>query len=468
MISGRLKAAYREVVSSYAFVPGCCIVAGAAAGGTLATLDTVYKDGWIDALPIVIGPGTADGARGILTTVGGSMLSVAGIVFSITLAAIVFASGQYGPHVLPQYRRDRFAQFTLGIMLAVFAYAMSVLYAVQGGDEAFVPRLAVFGALTLTAIGMVMLVLFISHMLGLLHVSNIIARIGGVAMRLLDREMPVSEETAPRGAHKQSPVVGHQAGFLTNEGDPVLRASGTGYVLTEATGQLVALAAERGVTIDVLVRPGDYVTPLTPVLRVSPPLPDDEEAEDRLRSALAYGNKRTPDEDVAFMLDELCAIGLRALSPGINDPFTATDVINQLTAVTERAARGTPLDAIWRDQEGVPRVRRPVLTFADVVRLGFDRIASDAATNVTVTPVLTRAFDELLSQRKDGSEVDCLRRSAIRFGELCQECLPTDEAKKRAKREIARLLDRATADTGPGELRVRRLQREASAREAVG
>ena len=464
MITGRVIAAYRAVVSSYAFVPGCFIAGGVAAGAGLATLDSVYAEGWIADVPFLIGPATADGARGILTTVGGSMLSVAGIVFSVTLAAIVFASGQYGPHVLPQYRRDRFAQSTLGLMLSVFAYAMTVLYAVQGGAAALVPRLAILGALVLTAAAMVMLVLFIAHMLGMLHVSNVIARIGAVAMRLMDREMPVSDaaKAIPGPTGVQAPVVGHGGDWLTGEGDPVLRADGKGYVLTEATGQLVQLAAERGIRIDVLVRPGDYVTPLTPVMRVAPAMPGGD-AEKALRSALAYGARRTPDEDVAFMLDELCAIGLRALSPGINDPFTATDVVHQLTAVTERAARGTPLDAHWKDEEGTPRVRRPVLTFGDVVRLGFDRIASDAACNVTIMPIVAGAYDGLLAQMPDGPDADRLRRSARRFSDLCQECLPTDEAKKDARRRMARVLDRSVADDGPGAMRVRRLTREGAA-----
>ena len=464
MISGRLKAAYRALVSSYAFIPGCFITAGVITGAGLATLDNVHGEGWISDLPIFVGPATPDGARGILTTVGGSMLSVAGIVFSITLAAIVFASGQYGPHVLPQYRRDRFAQSTLGVMLAVFAYTMAVLYAVQGGDSVLVPRLAVVGALVLTAAGMVMLVLFIAHMLGMLHVSNIVARIGSVAMRLMDREMPEPQDTPPKETRAQSPIVGHDAGWLTKEGDYVLRANGTGYVLTEATAQLVGLAQRRDIRIDVLVRPGDYVTPLTPVLRLSEPIAANDEAVcDQLRSALAYGNKRTPDEDVAFMLDELCAVGLRALSPGINDPFTATDVINQLTAVTERAARGRPLDAFWRDKAGEARVRRPVLTFGDVVRLGFDRMASDAATNVTVAPVMAAAYDSLLAQMDDGANLTRLRGSARRFEGLCQECLPTDEAKKEARRHMTRILDRSNMDVGPGELRARRIVREDAA-----
>lgn len=459
MITGRLIAAYRQVTSSYAYVPGLFLLGGVAAGIVLSTLDVRYGAGWVANLSFLPGATTSEGARSILTTVGGSMLSVAGIVFSITLAAIVFASGQYGPHVLPQYRRDRFSQATLGVMLSVFAYAMTVLYSVNGGENAVVPRLSILGALVLTGVGTIMLVMFIAHMLSLLHVSNIVARIGGHAVLHLKQELPLDGEHLPESGGIRLWQDDSDDAWLTSEGDLVITATGTGYVQTEATGQLIAAAAKHDLTIDILVRPGDYATPLTPIMRVAPSLPDGL-SENDLRSAFAFGRRRTPDEDTAFLLDELCAIALRALSPGINDPFTATDVIHQLTAVTERAARGCHIAAIRRDENGVARVRRPVLGFDDVVRLGFDRIAADAATNVTVTPQLIGAYDSLISQLDEGEPLRRLRRSARRFAELCGENLPTAEGRSEAKRDLARTLDRSISRRGAGALRIAQLERE--------
>ncbi len=444
MISGRLLAAYRGVVGSYAFLPALLIAAGVALAVLLAVLDKTYGTEWIGPFAKVLGPVTGGGARSILSTIGGSMLSVAGIVFSVTLAAIVFASGQYGPHVLPQYRRDRLAQVTLGVMLGVFAYCMTALYVVQEGREDFVPRLAVFGALVLAALGVGMLISFISHMLTLLHVSTLIGRIGSQAGRLIALDLPVAEEGDEPPARLAPKGVGHDAPWLTSEGDPLLRADGKGYVLTVGTDKLVALAEQNGMAIDLLVRPGDYVTPLTPILRAS--RRPDEEVEAKLRRAFAYGRRRTLDEDAAFTLDELCAIGLRALSPGVNDPFTATDVMNQLAGVVERAARGKPLDAIHRDEAGVPRVRRPVLTFDDVVRLSFDRMATDASSNVTLVPVIIALYDTLLTNLPEGPERDRLREAFSRFRGLCATELPTDEARGHAERACARVLGHARRD----------------------
>ena len=467
MITGRVVAVLRMIRDSYAFIPGLCLIGGVLAAIALTTLDALYGGGWIDDLPFLLGPATSDGARGMLTTIGGSMLSVAGIVFSITLAAVVFASGQYGPHVIPQYRRDRFAQMTLGIMLSVYAYAMTALYVVQGGDTAVVPRLAIFGALILASVGIVMLVLFISHMLGMLHVSNVIARIGSEALRLLDVEMPAEAEDLSDGmafkrdADRRGPDE-RPGRWLTEDGDTVLRAKGRGYVLTESTGQLLEIAERQDVAIDVLVRPGDYVTPRTPLLRHTGS-DFDEELRADLRSAFAFGTKRTPDEDVAFLIDELCAIGLRALSPGINDPFTATDVLHQLAALTERAARGVPVDPVRTAEDGEGRVRRPVLTFADVVRLGFDRMATDAAANVTVAPILVRIYDGLLAQCIREEACERLAASAERFARLCREQLPSDEAKAEIGERLEDVLERFRTDRSPAARRVALLQRDSVA-----
>lgn len=454
MISGRIIAAYRAIISNYAFVPSVLILGGIAVAVTLTVFDIRYE-ARIQALPFILGPATPDGARGILTTIGGSMLSVAGIVFSITLAAIVFASGQYGPHVLPQYRRDRLAQVTLGVMLAAFAYCMATLYAVGGGETESIPRLAIFGALILAAAGIGLLIFFISHMLSLLHVSNVIARIGGHAIGLMNHEMPLDADGVPGGASLRAD---RTEPALTREGDPVITANGTGYVLTEATKQLVTLAHANDFRLDVLVRPGDYVTPQTPIARLTKHT--NEALTDDIRSAFAYGKMRTPDEDAAFLLDELCAIGLRALSPGINDPFTATDVINQLTAVTERAGRGHEISTMHAGTDGQACVRRPALTFDDVVRLGLDRIANNASENATAAPVMIRAYDTLLCQRHEAKTLKRLRQSAERFGGLCQENLPTDRAKADVKRSLSRVLDRSCADRSGGALRLARVKRD--------
>ena len=458
-LSGRLLAAWRSVFASYWALP-----AGIILGGITLSVGLTGLDRWISAeespnLPFVIGPTTADGAKGILETVGGSMLAVAGVVFSITLATIVFASGQYGPHVIPQYQRDRRAQATLGAMLGAFAYCMVALYVTQAGEDAFIPTLTVLGALLFGGAGLMLLVTFINHMLTMLHVSNVVARIGGKARRLMESDMPTEEDEEDTDPLRPR-AAGHDVPYLTEEGDPLLRSGGSGYVLTIGTKPLVRLAAEHDLTFDLLVRPGDFVTPLTPVLRSATPLTGEQ--REAACAAFAFGARRTPDEDTAFLLDELCAIGLRALSPGINDPFTATDVIYQLSSLVERAARGQTRDPVHRDEEGTPRLRRSVLTFGDVLRLSFDRMAESASTNATIAPIMLEAYDRLLCTLAPGPGMDALRTSAKRYVALCAENQPSEDAKERVATAARRML-RASHDLGRGEQAILRIDRQRTA-----
>ena len=423
---------------------------GVALAGALTAADQAYELSG-DGVGMLLGPATPEGARAILGTIGGSVLSVAGIVFSITLAAIVFASAQYGPHVIPQYRRDKFSRAVLGTMLGVFAYCMAVLYFVQAGETVLVPGLALLGAMVLAGASLVMLVLFINHMLEMLHVSNVVARIGEKARRLLANDLP--EEASAEDV--QTPRVGHASPLLTTEDDPILASGGTGFVEAIHTEGLVAFARKHELRIDLLVRPGDYVTRLTPVARVAPSLPDDRS---ELLSSFAYGRRRTPDEDTAFLLDELCMIAFRALSPGVNDPFTAIDVIHQMTAVVERAALGLRLDAVHRDEDGTPRLRRPVLTFGDVLRLTLGRIAADAATNVTVAPVMVTAYESLLTNLPKGDRWNEIEASARRFERLCEARLPTEEAKRIVDRATDTALARGASRRGRGAVPLARLR----------
>jgi uncharacterized membrane protein len=190
--------------------------------------------------------------------------------------------------------------------------------------------------------------------------------------------------------------------------------------------------------------------------RISPALPD-EETQTALRRAFAWGRRRTPDEDVAFTLDELCTIAFRALSPGINDPFMATDVLRHLTATIERVGSGTARSPLHLDEDGVARVRQPVLTFDQVVALTLDRLATNAAANPTVAPIMLEVYDDLLMRLSDQGQRKRLLLSADQFGRACAEQLPTGEKRDEMADGLDRLHRRAVSDRGLGALRIARL-----------
>ena len=187
-----LKARALEIIEdirgSYWFVPSLLAMLGFAAGLGLVYLDAVVGDAWLGRFEWFYGS-RPEGARSLLSTVAGSTITVAGVVFSITLAAVTYASGQYGPRLLSNFVRDRGNQATLGVFIGTFLYCLVVLRTIRSAEEtsadtggavreAFVPHIAMFGALALAVASIGVLIYFVHHVTDAIHINNVIARIG--------------------------------------------------------------------------------------------------------------------------------------------------------------------------------------------------------------------------------------------------------------------------------------------------
>jgi uncharacterized membrane protein len=249
-----------DVRGSYWFIPSLLALLGFLAGLGLVYLDAVLGDAWLGRFEWFYGS-RPDGARSLLSTVAGSTITVAGVVFSITLAAVTYAAGQYGPRLLSNFIRDRGNQVTLGVFIGTFLYCLVVLRTIRSAEEAsadssgamrdaFVPHVAMFGALALAVASIGVLIYFVHHVTDAIHINNVIARIGrglldDVAHRR-DEEVGIEWEEAESGA-------GISAG-----GVPVL-ATKAGYVESLDEDGLLEMATKRGAVVTVLAAPGDFV-----------------------------------------------------------------------------------------------------------------------------------------------------------------------------------------------------------------
>ncbi len=182
----RLSNTLRE---SYWFVPTIMALAALLLALTTVMIDShAGSTTWTTGLP---GLDTArpDGARSLLSAIGGSMIGVAGTTFSVTIAAVVYASGQYGPRLLSNFMSDRGNQVTLGTFIATFVYSLVVLRTIHSAGEggsavaAFVPQLALLIALVLVLCSIAVLIYFIHHVPMQIHINSVIEQIGG---RLVD------------------------------------------------------------------------------------------------------------------------------------------------------------------------------------------------------------------------------------------------------------------------------------------
>ena len=349
----RLLATWDAVRSSYWFIPS--VLSLGAIGLSFATtiLDGAVGPEWIESVAWLY-ENKPDGARTLLSTIAGSMIGVAGVTFSITIASVVYASGQYGPRLLTNFMQDQGNQITLGTFIATFLYCLLVLRTIRAADEgaggdnpagdvigAFVPHIAIVTALVLALASIAVLIYFIHHIPESIHVSNVIAGVGTDLRKKVNTLFPErighAEST---GEALEHPEVATELpeGFYENA-EPV-PADGSGYIQGIDAEALLELATEHDLVLRILRRPGDFVAE-GDSLALASSIPDD--VLTHLRMAFAWGRQRTALQDVRFLIDELVEIAARALSPGVNDPFTAMSCVDWLGgALKDLADRDFP------------------------------------------------------------------------------------------------------------------------------
>jgi len=333
MTAASLRKHWLGVRGSYWFIPTILTLFAFALALLTIYLDRVWGSEWLGNLSWYEAT-RPEAARAQLNVVATGLLSVSSTLFAITIAAVAFASGNYGPRLLANFMNDRGNQVSLGVFVATFVYNLMLLRVVRddsgqgtgaGGSEAvtaFVPQLSMLVSTVSVAISVGTLVYFLHHTPSSIRINTVLAGIGRHLVRSIEERFP--KDAGPQEAREPE------------RGEPV-PADKIGYVEIIAFSELDSIARETGGTISLKARTGDFVHPHRPLAEVRG-APLDEALKNRIRACFSLGASRTPEQDIEFLIDELVEIGLRALSPGINDPFTAVTSIHWMGAAMARLA----------------------------------------------------------------------------------------------------------------------------------
>ncbi|MGE3623366.1 MAG: DUF2254 domain-containing protein [Bdellovibrionales bacterium] len=380
---------------SFWFIPSLMVASGLVLAIAMLQFDRSVSNDWLAHSGIGYARGP-EGARALLSTVASSMITIASLTFSITIVTLQLASSQFGPRLLRNFIRDRGNQMVLGTFIATFAYCLMVLRSVNGtGENEFVPQMAIAGSIMLALTSLGVLIYFIHHIAYSIQANHVIAGVGDEFREAMERLYPEkmgqdTRDTDEESVRELPPDLGRQKSFD-------IKATQSNYLQSIDSEKLFGMAVEHDLTFEFQYRPGQFIIDGAVLARCWPQ-PQDDLTADHVLGAFYFGPQRTIVQDFEFAIDQLVEVAVRALSPGINDPFTAMSCIDRLAAgIAELAGRRIPGPRRY-DKNNRLRIIAKRPSHAEIIHEMFSQIREAARHNTAVTIHMLDAIRVLLAR----------------------------------------------------------------------
>jgi uncharacterized membrane protein len=429
---------WSALFGSYWFIPATMVTAAVCLALASIWIDSAWKEEfWPGALRWLL-LSQPDGARAVLQAIAGSMVTVAGVTFSITIGTVSQATNQFGPRLMTNFMQDLGNQITLGAFIATFVFCLIVLRTVRGtsggSDNTFVPNVSIALAMLLAISSLAVLIYFFQHIPDSIHVSMMVSSVGLRLRTMVDDLCPTKIGEAP----EEDPA---EKAYALGEGiledaAPVF-ATAYGYVGHIDSDALMATARQEDLIIWVSARPGTFVDPTVPLAYVKPSAHLEARTKRKIRAGYIVSRKRSETQDLLFLVDQLVEVAGKALSPGINDPITAMSCVNWLTSgLIHFAGRDVPSPC--RHDDGALRVVAPPVSYADFAEAMFAQLRPYMETDRNAANHMMESMARIALHLRDADQARILRAHAEDLNEGCQSQLA-----HRADREgvAARLAD---------------------------
>lgn len=430
-MSIRLALLAEAIRSRLWVIPGVSAIAAFITAMALVALDRALG---ADMAAVISFDGGADSARGILSTIAAAMLSFTGLVFTVTMLVLQLASSQLSPRVTRTFLRDRLNQIVLGLFVATFVYALLVLREVRSPDPGpeFVPGIATWWAIALLLASIAAFIAYIDHMARSIRASSVIASVADETRSAIERLYPADVGDEPESNAVATDTESAAAWALT---PTRLVGSGdsSGVVVAIDESGLMEQAVAAALVLEVIPRIGEHVVADSPLIVVRGASASPDLDDDRLRATITLGRERTMDQDAAFGFRQLVDIAERALSPGINDPTTAVQVLDELHDILRRLIRCRFPAPVRLDETGAVRLILPRPDFGDYLDLALDEIRLDGAGSLQVARRMNALLDDLLAIAPPEIE-PVLRRHRTVLDEAIERDFHTEHDRELARR----------------------------------
>jgi len=344
--------------------------------------------------------GSVGELRTTLITIATTTLATAGVVFTLLTLPLSTVAAQYGSRLLRVFLGDRTTQLVLGMFVATFVYsiagALSVL-PVQVQPQG--PQITATVGLYLMIATFASLILLVQHISTMLQAPNIAAAAGAELLEVVRAEIPDEVTSGDDGkgrfqTRSDADSQGVPDTLAETEGYPI-RAMSTGYIQYIDPEIMLTLARERNLAIHLQRKPGHYVQSGVVVALVWPADRVDKQLDQQIHRAFQIGNGRTPTQDVEYAVNQLTEMAVRAMSPAINDPFTAMTCLDHIGDGLVKFIRQGEKSSHYYDRNGRLRLVLEPVTFDALLSAAFDMLRHASCDNASVLLHMLEAIDAI-------------------------------------------------------------------------
>lgn len=408
----RISNLYERMRTSYWFIPSILAIQAMVFSTIMLYADQLNaRFDWLDLSWINLT--SAAGGRNILSTVANSMITVTGVIFSITIVSLSLTAQQYGPRLLQNFLRDRGNQVVLGTVTATYLYCLLVLRTInESPTEGFTPHLSILCGLALGVVCVAVLIYFIHNITTSIQVTNLIANVSRDLSTTVEKLFPEKTSRSINVRESELALADVLPEGFFEKAKPVANNS-AGYLQAVNHDGLLSLAADRDLVLNIRPRMGHFLVPGDVLVDVFPgEAVKDEDLCRKINQHFITGRQRTQNEDIEFLVNELVEIAARALSPGVNDPFTAIYCIDHLVlALCDMAQRVFP-EAGRKDKDNRIRIVMTPPSYERMVGLAYNQLRQYGRTHAAVTIHLMEGIKRIVPFTRLQEQRDALLHQA--------------------------------------------------------
>lgn len=434
---------------SFWFLPFLIIAFGIGLAFLFVNLDAQYDIRFSGYLGLFTS-GETEGARAVLSAIASSMMTIAGIIFSITIVTLVLASSQMGPRVLRNFIKSKLNQVVLGSYVASFIYCLLVLRVVSGENHnAFVPTISLTFAMAQAIANILLLIFFINHVSSSIQADNVVADLSKELGHKIEIIFP--EEIGKEDKEfKEDRAVEHidKERYPITEVLPSLKSN---YLESIGQEKILELSTQNDLVLKFDYRPGHYIIKGCSFMVVHSVQPLDKDLKESIYACFNFARRRSPAQDAEFVISQIVEVAVRALSPSLNDPFTVITCIDKLgAAVCDLTSKEFP--SSWRlDDQGNLRIIANAPTFEGMVDAAFNQIRQYGKANADILTRLMDTFAAIVEKASTREQFEVILKHARmvnRAGEKnLEEPHDLEELKKRYLAVLKKLPDEGSVLT---------------------